>query len=51
MFLFGGRALDDGQRAKARVVNQTPNARKFSMGVRLRGLSSVVARGRAQIAV
>lgn len=51
MFPFGGRALDDSQRAKARAVNQTPNARRLSVGVRLRGLSSVVVRETAQIAV
>jgi hypothetical protein len=51
MFLFGGRALDDREREQSRAINQTPNAEKFSMGVRLWGLSSMAARGRAQIVV
>ncbi len=37
MFRFGGRALDDDQRAKARVVNQTPNARTLKRGSQTAG--------------
>lgn len=51
MFHNGGRALDERQRAKARPLNQTPNAVVINMGVRLWGLSSMVARETAQIAV
>ena len=51
MILRGGRALDENQRAKVRVFNQTPNAAKYSMGVRLWGLSPMVIRETAQIAV
>ncbi len=32
MFPFGGRALDDSQRAKARAINQTPNAGTYERG-------------------
>ncbi len=51
MFLFGGRALEDVNRAQARHIYQTPNAGELSMGVRLWGLSSMVAREKAQTAV
>lgn len=51
MFHSGGRALDERQREKSRPLNQTPNAVMNSMGVRLWGLSSMVARETAQIAV
>ena len=42
MLLFGGRALDENQRAKARVLNQTPNTREpkhksQTAGAKLRG--------------
>jgi len=32
VFPFGGRALDDQQRAKARLINQTPNTRRYKLG-------------------
>ena len=37
MFPLGGRALDDDQRAKARVVNQTPNAERLKYGSQTAG--------------
>ena len=43
--------LDDPQRAKARMINQTPNAGRITTLVRPWGLSSMVERETAQIAV
>jgi hypothetical protein len=51
MFLRGGRALEDVNRGKPRHIYQTPNASELSVRVRLWGLSSMVAREKAQIAV
>jgi hypothetical protein len=44
----GGRALDGLGGKKLTNSNQTTNAINFSLGVRLRGISSVVERETAQ---
>ena len=49
--IYGGRALDDSHRARARTINQTPNTIYAFQAVRLRGLSFVVERETAQIVV
>jgi len=37
VFPFGGRALDGGDRAKARAANQTPNTRRYKLGSQTAG--------------
>ncbi len=48
MFANGGRALDGIDGRNPVNSNQTMNAISQNLGVRLRGLSSVVERGTAQ---
>ena len=51
MFPLGGRALEGSHWANARSTYQTPNTGVCSEAVRLWGLSSMVARGKAQTVV
>ena len=49
MFLVGGRALDGLGGVLLTEINQTPNAGKLSVAVRLRAIRFVVERDTAQI--